>query len=348
MKSVASKLKGSRFFSHLSEVAIVGLLEEAIQASGEAGAPLHIRPADVVIVLGGGIEMRSRSGRMLATVNADSAAGEPGVLHAIPQDATFKLTRPSQVLIMDGERFDDVLSRAHQQASVKTLDDSISRKVASLLHTQPFAQMTLDHICRCAEAMTRKDVAAGEEVVRYADRGDYFYVLEKGEAEVWRPDPLTGDVTKVATLGAGASFGEEALLRGGFRNATVRMTKAGSLLRLSVADFDRLLAGHFVHEIDAEGAHALLARKQADLLDCRYKDEHEVWRIPGSRLMPLDSIRRKVKELDKDRQYLVYCTSGRRSRAATFLLRQLGINAFSIRGGIARWPYEYEREADPA
>jgi rhodanese-related sulfurtransferase len=203
--------------------------------------------------------------------------------------------------------------------------------------------MTLDHICRCAEVMTRRDVAAGEEVIRYADRGDYFYVMESGEAEVWRPDPISGRVERVATLGTGATFGEEALLRGGFRNATVRMTKPGSLLRLAVNDFERLLASHFVHEIDADAAHALLARRQADLLDCRYDDEHEVWRIPGSRLLPLDVIRREAKRLDKQRHYLVYCTSGRRSRAAAFLLRQLGFNATSVRGGIAHWPYEYER-----
>jgi rhodanese-related sulfurtransferase len=344
MNSVANKLQGSRFFSHLSEVALAGLLEEAVEASGEAGAPLHARPADFVIVLEGGLEMRSREGRLLATVNADQAAGELGVLHAIPQGARLTLTRPSQVLIMDGERLDDILSHAHQRASVKTLDDGVGRRVASLVHTQPFAQMTLDHICRCAEAMTRRDVAAGDEVIRYADRGDYFYVLESGEAEVWRPDPWTGEVSKVATLGPGATFGEEALLRRGFRNATVRMSKPGSLLRLTVGDFERLLAGHFIQEIDADAAHALLASKKAELVDCRYPDEHEVWRIPGSRLIPLDTIRRDAGTLDSGRQYLVYCTSGRRSRAAAFLLRQLGLNAVSVRGGIAQWPYEYERQ----
>lgn len=348
MKLVASKLKASRFFSHLSEIALAGLLEEAIEVSGEAGSPVHARPADCVIVLEGGLEMRSREGRLLASVNADQAAGEPGVLHAIPQGARLALTRPSQVVIMDGDRLDDVLSSTHQRESVKTLDDGIGQRVASLVHAQPFAQMTLDHICRCAEAMTRRDAAAGEEVIRYADRGDYFYVIESGEAEVWRPDPITGKVSKVATLGPGATFGEEALLRGGFRNASVRMREPGSLLCLSVTDFGRLLASHFVHEIDADAAHALLARKDADLIDCRYADEHEVWRIPGARLLPLDTIRREAKRLDKKRQYLVYCTSGRRSRAAAFLLRQLGLNAVSVRGGIAHWPYEYERHEPPA
>jgi len=348
MKMVASKLKASRFFAHLSEMAVAGLLEEAVEAQGETGSPVHARPADFVIVLEGGLEMRSRDGRLLATINADQAAGEPGVLHAIPQGARLQLTRPSHVVIMDGERVDDAMSRSHQHESVKTLDDGIGRRVASLVHAQPFAQMTLDHICRCAEAMTRREAAAGEEVIRYADRGDYFYVIESGEAEVWRPDPLTGQVSKVATLGPGATFGEEALLRGGFRNATVRMTKPGSLLRLAVGDFERLLASHFVHEIDADAAHALIARRQAELLDCRYEDEHETWRIPGSRLMPLDVIRREAKHLDKNRQYLVYCTSGRRSRAASFLLRQLGFNATSVRGGIAHWPYEYERIEPPS
>ena len=94
MKTVAAKLKASRFFAHLSEVALAGLLEEAIEAEGETGSPVHAKPADFVIVLEGGLEMRTRDGRLLASVNADQAAGEPGVLHAIPQGARLTLTRP--------------------------------------------------------------------------------------------------------------------------------------------------------------------------------------------------------------------------------------------------------------
>ena len=291
--------------------------------------------------------MRSRDGKLLATINSDSSGREPGVLHAIQPGARLTLTRRSQVLVVDGAVLDDLLSHMHQADSLSSLADTIADRVSVLVHAQPFAQMTLDQVCKCAEAMTKRAVAAGDEVIRYAGHGDYFYVLEEGEAEVLRPDARTGDLVRVATLQAGASFGEEALLRGGLRNATVRMTTPGTLLCLSVADFDRLIADHFVHEVSPEVAHSLISRRQADLIDCRYFDEYDVWRIPGARLVPLDQIRNEAETLDKNKQIVVYCRSGRRSRAAAFILRQEGFTAMFIAGGIAAWPYQHEGERGP-
>ncbi len=346
MKSIADKLRSTKLFARIGEGALLGLLENAVQASGEAGARIAVKPADVVIVLDGGVEMSSREGKLLARVNADRAAGEPGVLHAVPPGAKLTMTRKSDALVVDGEVLDDILSQAHQSDSVASLEDSVGSRVASLIHTQPFTQMTLDQICRCAEAMSRRTVAAGEEIIRYAGSGDYFYVLEHGEAEVWRPDPRTGNPVKVATLSPGASFGEEALLRGGLRNATVRMSSSGTVLCLSVADFDQLIASHFIHEIAADAAQNMIARRQASLIDCRYDDEHHLWRIPGSQPIPLDQLRAAALELDKARTYVVYCRTGKRSRAAAFLMRQLGLTAMTLRGGIAEWPYAYEGRAD--
>ncbi len=51
-------------------------------------------------------------------------------------------------------------------------------------------------------------------------------------------------------------------------------------------------------------------------------------------------------QLDKSRSYIVYCRTGKRSRAAAFLMRQLGLTASVLRGGIAHWPFDYEGERD--
>lgn len=344
MTSVASKIKSSRMFARIGEAALAGLIENALQVSGEAGARISARPADVVIVLDGGVEMKSREGKLLARINADKSMDEPGVLHVVPPGANLTLTRRSDVLVVDGGVLDDILSQAQQNESIASLEDGVGSRVASLIHTQPFTQMTLDQICRCADAMTRRSVSAGEDVVRYAGSGDAFYVIESGEAEVWRPDPRNGQLGKVATLAAGASFGEEALLRGGLRNATVRMSKPGSLLCLAVSDFDQLLASHFVNEVSPDIADSMVSRRQADLVDCRYEDEHQAWRIPGSRSLPLENLRAEALQLDKSRSYIVYCRTGKRSRAAAFLMRQLGLKATVLRGGMAEWPYAVEGE----
>ena len=78
------------------------------------------------------------------------------------------------------------------------------------------------------------------------------------------------------------------------------------------------------------------------LIDCRFEEEWELWRLKGARLVPLEEIRERSRGLDPKREYIVYCRTGRRSRAAAFLMRQAGLKAVSLAGGIAAWPYERE------
>jgi rhodanese-related sulfurtransferase len=70
--------------------------------------------------------------------------------------------------------------------------------------------------------------------------------------------------------------------------------------------------------------------------------EFEESRIPGAKLVPLDRLRQDVTTIDPDFAYIVYCRSGRRSKAAAFLMKERGIKAFSLAGGIKEWPYSVE------
>ncbi len=73
------------------------------------------------------------------------------------------------------------------------------------------------------------------------------------------------------------------------------------------------------------------------LLDVREPDEHEESSIPGSHLIPLGSLRRRVAEVPKDQQVVVYCAVGGRSARATEYLRAHGVDAVNLHGGIRAW-----------
>jgi rhodanese-related sulfurtransferase len=191
--------------------------------------------------------------------------------------------------------------------------------------------------------MTERTVTAGETIVTQGEPGDSYYIILSGEAEVWVTDPLTDETSRVAVLRDDDAFGEESLLLDGNRTATVTMTSPGRLLVLSKADFDELLKPTMVASIDPERAHRMLLQQQAKLLDCRYEMEYEERRIPGARLVPLARLRQEgVFQLDPEPTYIVYCLGGRRSNAAAFLLRERGIRAISLQGGIKGWPYEVD------
>jgi rhodanese-related sulfurtransferase len=345
MEPVTSKLKRARLFAHLSDEAIAGLIEAPGVARGDAGDTVPAEPGDLVVLLEGGLAMGSRDGgQHIAAFKVDEDAPDPAVLYTIPANARVQLTLPSVYLVIEGERLDEALSGRHETQSLANLDEAVRERVAGLVKAEPFKQLSFEHLCRCAEAMQPQRVAAGEEVVVQGDRGDFFYVIQSGSAEVLRSDAGRKAVS-VAKLGPGSSFGEEALLKGEPRNATVRMKSAGTLLKIGKADFDRLIRSELLREIEPQEAQALIAQDKASLIDCRFEEEWELWRLKNARLIPLEEIRDRSRGLDKDRQYIVYCRTGRRSRAAAFLLRQAGVDALSLKGGIAGWPYELEGTA---
>ena len=78
------------------------------------------------------------------------------------------------------------------------------------------------------------------------------------------------------------------------------------------------------------------------ILDVREQDEYDSGHIPGSILIPYREIEEKAIEVlpDKDRQILVYCRSGRRSKIASQSLAKLGYTNIKEFGGIIDWPYE--------
>jgi len=46
----------------------------------------------------------------------------------------------------------------------------------------------------------------------------------------------------------------------------------------------------------------------------------------------------RMKELDKEKEYICYCGTGRRSSAATFLLAQNGFKIVVLLGGVQKIP----------
>jgi adenylyltransferase/sulfurtransferase len=74
------------------------------------------------------------------------------------------------------------------------------------------------------------------------------------------------------------------------------------------------------------------------ILDVRNPEEFQIGRIPGSTLIPLPDLPRRVRELDPDRELIVHCKSGMRSTKAVQFLREQGFKKLSnLKGGILAW-----------
>ena len=182
---------------------------------------------------------------------------------------------------------------------------------------------------------------AGEVVVLEGDKGDFYYIVESGRCAVTRK--VGGVDMALAELKAGDAFGEEALVAESTRNATVRMKMAGVLLRLKKDDFIELLREPLLRRLSAMEARQHVATGAA-WLDVRYPAEYQHDRLPGAINVPLNEIRNAIGLLETDRDYVVYCQSGRRSSAAAFLLSQRGHRAYWLEGGLNKTINEHQED----
>jgi adenylyltransferase/sulfurtransferase len=95
----------------------------------------------------------------------------------------------------------------------------------------------------------------------------------------------------------------------------------------------------------AEVAERLRADVPPLLLDVREPWEHEVARIEGARLVPLNSLPAALSTLDPSRPIVAYCHHGVRSRMALEFLRERGLTRLAnLSGGIDAW----SEDVDPS
>lgn len=105
-----------------------------------------------------------------------------------------------------------------------------------------------------ASAMSPMEVKRKQVIFSEDDPGDAFYVVMEGQFEVLKnlPPPSRRKKT-IGWLNPGEGFGEIALLDHTNRTTTIRASRAGRLLRLGKADFDRLvvakMGGEHVREL---------------------------------------------------------------------------------------------------
>ena len=74
------------------------------------------------------------------------------------------------------------------------------------------------------------------------------------------------------------------------------------------------------------------------LIDVREPHEYQICRIPGSKLIPLGEVPKRMNELDSADEIVVHCKSGMRSAKAVDLLMKSGFRKIhNLKGGILAW-----------
>ncbi|AMN46093.1 hypothetical protein ACG33_03005 [Steroidobacter denitrificans] len=73
------------------------------------------------------------------------------------------------------------------------------------------------------------------------------------------------------------------------------------------------------------------------LLDVREEWELQIAPVPGAIHIPMDQIIDRIGELDRSRETIILCRSGRRSLDVAKFLQQNGFQAVNLAGGVLAW-----------
>ncbi len=203
--------------------------------------------------------------------------------------------------------------------------------LADMLQSELFAHVPPSNIQKLLGALESVEFKAGDIVIEQGAPGDYYYAVQTGRCEVLRSAKNNKPI-KLAELGPGARFGEEALVSNAKRNATVKMLTDGELARLTKADFVELIKTPVMRTRTLEEARDHVA-EGAKWLDVRFPEEHETNGLEGSLNIALSNLRGGHTVLDQATPYVVYCDTGGRSSAAAFLLTQEGYDVSYVEGG---------------
>ncbi len=202
-----------------------------------------------------------------------------------------------------------------------------------ILSEPAFLKVPPAHANAMFERFQPRPCKKGDVIIQQGDQADNYYLIRTGRAQVSRAEP-GGSPIVLAEFGPGDGFGEEALLTGELRNASVTMLSDGLLMRLSRQDFDALLKTPLVKSVDFDVARRML-QTGAQLVDVRLEDEYRAGTLRDSLNLPLYLLRLKAQSLDPQRKYILFCQHDQRSSAAAFILAQRGLDVYVLRGGLA-------------
>lgn len=320
----------------------IAALAKKMQSHRLEGGQLLFKEGDserrTFYLLSGTLQLSQRDGG-LKTLRAGSEEARNPVSPMLPRRWDAKAVDDVRYLAIDTDLL-DVMLTWDQTGSYEVSDLNTTKTAAApddwmtaLLQTKAFHRVPPANIQAIFMRMQRVDYKAGDVVIRQGDAGDYFYVISSGRCNVIRETPLNKGGIKLAELGVGDTFGEEALISETHRNATVSMLSDGSLMRLGKEDFLNLLNEPLLDKVDYAEAQRIVAAG-AKWLDVRLPSEFESFHETGAINIPLYFIRLKLATLDPTLTYVVCCDTGRRSSAGAFILNEHGFDTRVLRDGL--------------
>ena len=290
-----------------------------------------------IYILNGVVELLDEFD-VVAVIEGGSKDARSPIAPAVPRTVNARARTDVEFVSVDSDLMDVMLTwdqtGSYEVSELRKQDLTESRDwMTTLLQTKAFHRIPPANIPAIFMRMEQVNYQSGDTIIKQGDDGDYFFVLTDGKCVVTRETPLNKEGIKLAELGVGDTFGEEALISEARRNATVTTITDGSAMRLANEDFQTLMNEPMLQWVDFEQAGDIIAGG-GKWLDVRLPSEFGSFHQEDAINIPLYFIRLKLKTLDPETRYVVCCDTGRRSSAAAYVLSERGFDAFVLKGGL--------------
>ncbi len=77
--------------------------------------------------------------------------------------------------------------------------------------------------------------------------------------------------------------------------------------------------------------------KDISIIDVREDEEVAAGKIPAAKHIRLSEIPDRMEEIEKDKEHIMVCRSGRRSENASLFLQEQGYKVMNMTGGMLEW-----------
>ncbi|KAI8140703.1 camp-dependent protein kinase regulatory subunit [Fennellomyces sp. T-0311] len=186
----------------------------------------------------------------VTSYEAGGSFGELALMYNAPRAATIVATSEAVLWALDRVTFRTILME--NTSRKRRLYESFLRDVPLLKSLEPYERH------KVADALESVYFNDGEEVVVQGDIGDRFYMIESGDAIIYK------DGTEVNRLERAAYFGELALLNDSPRAATVVAQGRLKCATLGKKAFTRLLGPVLdILKRNSENYHAIISQQPA-------------------------------------------------------------------------------------
>ncbi len=261
----------------------------------------------------------------------EMVAGYPSATHMLEENNVYHRTAvvvDKCTLIEINPDECDLILTVDQNSEPATPD--LTDWMSELLRSHLFELIPPANIQALFDKFSMVNYSKGTKVVRQGEQGDYFYVVKEGTLSIDRI--INKKVKHLKTIGPGAFFGEDALVRELPRNATITMLSTGVLMRLAKEDFNSLMVKPASAYVTQDEVDEVIDKgeQKITLIDVRHPKEIESSLPPGTINIPLQILREYASKLEPETLYVV-TTPGRRSELAAFLLNQAGYDTFIFR-----------------